>query len=57
MRYELVHFLQHTNDEQLMLAFMKNMDGKSLSTLFHYLSLTDDITKKRWLTIYENLIP
>ncbi|WP_332697329.1 hypothetical protein [Halalkalibacter lacteus] len=56
MRYELVRFLRNTCDEKVMNAFIKNMDAKSLETLFHYLSLTDIKTKERWIAIYHNLI-
>ncbi|MDT8860066.1 hypothetical protein N0O92_07450 [Alkalihalobacillus sp. MEB130] len=55
MRYELVYFLQATYDEKVIRTFIKNMDAKSLMTLLHYLSLTDQDTKERWLTIYHKL--
>ncbi|MFC0472948.1 hypothetical protein ACFFHM_21265 [Halalkalibacter kiskunsagensis] len=56
MRYELVCFLQNTYDEKVIITFIKNMDAKSLETLFRYLSLTDFKTKERWIQIYHYTI-
>ncbi|MCL7745856.1 hypothetical protein [Halalkalibacter alkaliphilus] len=55
MRYELITFLNQTKDEKVILAFIKNMDRKSLLTLFHYLSFTDSNTKERWIAAYYKL--
>jgi hypothetical protein len=55
MRYELITFLNQTKDEKVILAFIKNMDRKSLLTLFHYLSFTDSKTKERWIAAYYKL--
>ncbi|NEU31052.1 hypothetical protein GN156_09710 [bacterium LRH843] len=52
MRKEIIHFLEQTTDEKIMLTFIKNMDLHSLMTLFHYLSFTDPNTTERWLDVY-----
>lgn len=49
MRNELIYFLQHANDEKIIISLIKNMDANSLVTLLNHLQFTDEVTEQRWL--------
>ncbi|WP_240420802.1 hypothetical protein [Paenibacillus periandrae] len=51
MRYELVHFLSHVEDERIITAFIQNFTIDDLETLICHLEYTDPATRERWLNL------
>jgi len=48
VREELIHFLSHVHDEEIMTAVIRNLNLESMETLFQHLAYTSCGTQERW---------
>jgi len=49
VREELIHFLSHVYDEEIMTAVIRNLNLESMETLFQHLAYTSRGTQERWM--------
>jgi|GEM_PF-1373618 len=51
MRYELLHFLSHVEDEQRMTSLIRHFGLEDFETFMHHLEYTSPATRERWLEL------
>ncbi|MED3562419.1 hypothetical protein [Bacillus xiapuensis] len=56
MRSELVKVLSDITETKLISDILKNMNNKDILNLLSLLEYTDEETKERWLTTYNELL-
>lgn len=56
MRDELVHFLSHVDDEEIMAAVIRNLNLESMETLFQHLAYTSCGTQERWAEMWGKVL-
>ncbi|MFJ2043525.1 MULTISPECIES: hypothetical protein [Paenibacillus] len=56
MRYELVHFLSHVENEQTMIRVIRNLNADAYGDLLHHLEYTSPDTQERWQKILRKVL-
>ncbi|PWW02882.1 hypothetical protein DFQ01_108159 [Paenibacillus cellulosilyticus] len=56
MRHELIHFLSHVEDEQLMIGVIANLNVDSYASLLHHLAFTSSSTQERWQKLMNQVL-
>ncbi|SFM26891.1 hypothetical protein SAMN03159341_12322 [Paenibacillus sp. 1_12] len=56
MRYELIHFLSHVEDERIMVSVIQNFTLEDFETLVCHLEYADPATRERWMEMCSKVL-